>query len=85
MDRLKIQERDGKQWKKCKPEQMIEHQEREINSETGKERQRWLWVQISLLGKGWEIQGLQNLMGVIVSGGLSPKEMEQVSGVVYGL
>lgn len=33
MERLQIQERDGK---KCTPEQMIEHQEKQINSEAGR-------------------------------------------------
>lgn len=42
-------------------------------------------VVIILLGMGWEIQELQNLMGTIPSVGLSPEEMEQVSGLAYGL
>lgn len=35
MERLQIQERDGK---KCNPEQMIERQEKQINSEAGWKR-----------------------------------------------
>lgn len=37
MEGLRVWKRDGKKWKKCNPEQMIEHKERQINSETGKE------------------------------------------------
>lgn len=42
MEKLKIQERDGKKWRNCGPTHTRELEERQINSETGREREGWL-------------------------------------------